>query len=251
MTLVISLPCSSLDFSFLVCKMREFEKMIYMFPCIKCIYLLLYISSKYYNTLIILYFYKFYIYFCFNTSQANVATNYISGFPREMDWMLSATAPSLLPLPKQQLHPRPPKASRLQSVSLLFSRSLLTTSPHCTSLCAGSAAAGEYTLFSGLLRAAGAGLPANSAPQPGLLPRLLPIGARLGRHHRSHTTTFATFLQPASSPQAFSAPPLAAEECEASPVALVTRDLPRPQPLSAGFSPAPGVPRAPEATSCG
>ena len=100
--------------------------------------------------------------------------------------MLSATVPSPLPLPKQQLHPLPPKSSGLQSVSLRFPRSLLTSFPHCMSLCARSVAAGEYTLFAGFLGAAGAGLPASSAPQLSLLPRLLLAAARLRRHHRCH-----------------------------------------------------------------
>lgn len=49
-----------------------------------------------------------------------------------------------------------------------------------------------------------------------------------------------------SSLLAFSATPPAAGECEASPVAMVTVDYPRPQQLSAGFSSASGVPRAQE-----
>lgn len=64
-----------------------------------------------------------------------------------------------------------------------------TRSTRPTSLLAGGAASGELTLFARLLGAA-ARLPACPAAQPGRLPRLLPVAARLRRRHRGHHHRF-------------------------------------------------------------
>lgn len=164
----------------------------------------------------------------------------------EMDQMPSATKPSPLPLPKQQLRPLPTKPLRLQLVLLRFppvhlSPLLLVHVPP-----AGSEAERELTLLPGLLGAAASGLPARPAPQACGRPRLLAVAARLGPRHRGHRLLpphAAGVFFAARGRLAFSAPPQAAGEREASPVAMLTVDPPpTPQPLPAGVCRCPARP---------
>lgn len=165
-----------------------------------------------------------------------------------MDQMPLATKPSPLPLPKQQLRPLPPKPLRLQLVLVRFppvhlSPLLLAHVPP-----AGSEAERELTLLPGLLGAAASGLPARPASQACGRQRLLAVAARLGHRHRGHRLLpphAAGVFFAARGRLAFSAPPQAAGEREASPVAMVTVDPPRPQPLPAAPSGLVQVTRAP------
>lgn len=127
---------------------------------------------------------------------------------------------SLTPVPHCPRRPAPPHF-------------LLTGSPHGRSLCAGSAAAGELTLFVGLPGAAVAGLPARPALQPSRLPKLLRVAARLWRRHRRVLHPHAAGVFAAGLPS-FAA---GGREREASPVAIVTAIFPAPsssQPASPG-----------------
>lgn len=121
---------------------------------------------------------------------------------------------------------------------------LLTGSPQCMSLCAGSAAAGELTLFVGLPGAAVAGLPARPAPQPGRLSKLLRVAARLGRRrHRRVLHPHAEGGRLRGWPSQLQRRWPGARSVSGCHSDC---DRPRPQQLSAAFSPAPGVLRAQE-----
>lgn len=176
-----------------------------------------------------------------------------------MNWTPHATVSSPLPLSKQRIHaPTPTPNLRGFRQSPVSRSAPFRGSPRRTSPSAGPAAGGELTLFAGLLRAAAAGLPARPAPQPCRRPKLLPIAARLRRRHRGHhhrllSSHVAGVSFAARVGVAFSAPPQAAWEHEASPVAIVTAGPPArsgSQPASPGPRPSRAPSKALELGSC-
>lgn len=139
------------------------------------------------------------------------------------------------PLAKTAAPPSPSQTFPASAILTPFSPSfLLTGSPQCMFLSAGSAAAGELTLFVGLAGAAVVGLPARSAPQPGRLPKLLRVAARLGRRHRR-------VLHPHASGGRLRGWPAQLQRrwpsARSVSGCLSDCDRPRPQQLSAAFSP--------------